>query len=73
MPQKKNARSNKSSHTGRDSTKTKIPGHPERYEGYDEGRTSNNPSYQDDFDVDETDIDQRKSEYDDYTPGKYEK
>jgi len=76
MPRKKNAtnRSSKSFHAGGDPTKhdsSKTPGRSDRYEGYDESKISNNPSYQDDFDVDETDIDQRKNEYDDYTPGKY--
>ncbi|HEV8283921.1 MAG TPA: hypothetical protein VGQ09_06410 [Chitinophagaceae bacterium] len=34
-----------------------------RYEGYDEKRSSFNPEYEEGFDVDENDINQRKGEY----------
>ncbi len=36
-----------------------------RYEGYDEKRTSLNPDYEKNFDVDEKDINQRIEKYED--------
>ena len=37
-----------------------------RYEGYDEKRTSFNPAYQSDYDMDENDRHQRSDEYKDW-------
>ena len=75
MPKKENTGVNgpkKGSDASKNSKRnvsSKLTGQEDRYEGYDESRTSHNPSFQDDFDVDETHIDQRKDEYKDYAPG----
>ena len=44
-----------------------------RYEGYDEERTSYNTGYESDYDVDENDIKQRSEEYNNYDSGNAEK
>jgi hypothetical protein len=36
------------------------------YQGYDENKTTNNPAYQSDYDVDENDSNQRLGEYSDW-------
>ena len=33
------------------------------YQGYDENKTTNNPAYQSDYDIDENDSNQRSGEY----------
>jgi hypothetical protein len=72
MPAKKNRSSKKSSDKNPSANITSGKSSPEklsdenRYEGYDEERSSYNPSHESDYDVDENDINQRSDEYKDY-------
>jgi len=73
MPTKKNGSTNPSDENGQSgqSNGRNSPAYPyeadenlqKNFEGYDEDRTSQDPRYKADFDVDENEVNQRKDQY----------
>ena len=74
MPAKKNGNSKRASNENRRSSQShgrNSPAFPyeadenlkKGYQGYDEDRNSQDPRYEQDFDVDENNINQRKDQY----------